>query len=303
MGARTQIRAPRGYRKSGTGTGTFTGRQSRGAAPLKTLFPNIDRYFWDATLALCVIALAWVTSACAPEATLLTARDETPAQEAKKPCPQGMVVNGATCIDAFEAHLEEIDEAGVVVRVYPPNKSPPLSAKPALRLRAKSSLGVLPQAHIPQRDALAACHLAGKRLCTKQEWLAACRGPSNTAYPHGSRERAGACNDRGVEVLAAIFKQPSAPDTWGFDPMNDPRLHLVPGGPSRTGRFTQCASEVGAFDMVGNLHEWIDDPDGTMLGGFYLDTRTLGEGCNYGTTGHDQHYRDYSTGFRCCQDR
>ncbi len=33
--ARAPIRAPRGYRKSGTGT--FTGRQSHGAEPLKTL--------------------------------------------------------------------------------------------------------------------------------------------------------------------------------------------------------------------------------------------------------------------------
>jgi hypothetical protein len=55
--------------------------------------------------------------------------------------------------------------------------------------------------------------------------------------------------------------------------------------------------------MVGNLHEWTADPEGTLRGGFYLDTSKLGEGCDYAAVGHDVKYRDYSTGFRCCADR
>ena len=54
--------------------------------------------------------------------------------------------------------------------------------------------------------------------------------------------------------------------------------------------------------MVGNLHEWIEDPRGTFRGGFYLDTRHNGEGCTYATTAHSVKYHDYSTGFRCCLD-
>ena len=30
--------------------------------------------------------------------------------------------------------------------------------------------------------------------------------------------------------------------------------------------------------MVGNLHEWTSDPDGTFQGGYYLDTSINGEG-------------------------
>jgi hypothetical protein len=54
--------------------------------------------------------------------------------------------------------------------------------------------------------------------------------------------------------------------------------------------------------MVGNLHEWIEDPEGTFRGGFYMDTLINGEGCDYATTAHSKKYHDYSTGFRCCMD-
>jgi hypothetical protein len=39
-----------------------------------------------------------------------------------------------------------------------------------------------------------------------------------------------------------------------------------------------------------------------MRGGYFLDVKTLGEGCAYAATGHTHTYRDYSTGFRCCAE-
>ena len=56
------------------------------------------------------------------------------------------------------------------------------------------------------------------------------------------------------------------------------------------------------YDQHGNLHEWVDDPDGTFRGGFYVDTSLNGPGCLYATTAHDVAHWDYSTGFRCCGD-
>jgi formylglycine-generating enzyme required for sulfatase activity len=106
-----------------------------------------------------------------------------------------------------------------------------------------------------------------------------------------------------VEPIAVTLGRPASTETWGFEPMNDPRLYLVPGTVARTGRFERCASESGAHDMVGNLHEWTADTQGTLRGGYYLDTERLGEGCDYAAIGHDTKYRDYSTGFRCCADR
>ncbi|NUP13401.1 MAG: SUMF1/EgtB/PvdO family nonheme iron enzyme [Polyangiaceae bacterium] len=213
-------------------------------------------------------------------------------------CPEMMaLVDGSFCVDRFEAHLEEISERGAVVRVWPANKSPE-----GARVRARSSRGVVPQAYIAQADAARACAAADKRLCSDGEWKAACKGRPATQFPYGNRRRAGACNDRGAEPLASILRSSAEGTSWGFDPMNDPRLHLVAGAVARTGRFGQCESEAGVFDMVGNVHEWTSNPSGTMRGGYYLDTSLLGEGCDYAASGHDTYYRDYSTGFRCCAD-
>jgi formylglycine-generating enzyme required for sulfatase activity len=92
------------------------------------------------------------------------------------------------------------------------------------------------------------------------------------------------------------------PEVYQYDSMTDPRLNAIPGTVARTGRHTHCKSSWGTFDMVGNVHEWIADPAGTFLGGYYLDTHINGDGCSYRTVAHDADYHDYSTGFRCCAD-
>jgi formylglycine-generating enzyme required for sulfatase activity len=71
---------------------------------------------------------------------------------------------------------------------------------------------------------------------------------------------------------------------------------------ARTGEHAGCVNDWGLYDMVGNLHEWTADPNGTFQGGYYLDTQVNGEGCAYRTTAHPFDYHDYSTGFRCCAD-
>jgi formylglycine-generating enzyme required for sulfatase activity len=56
----------------------------------------------------------------------------------------------------------------------------------------------------------------------------------------------------------------------------------------------------GIRDMVGNLDEWIDDPEGTFVGGFYSRSKT--DGCDSIVRGHPIEYFDYSLGVRCCSD-
>ncbi len=75
-----------------------------------------------------------------------------------------------------------------------------------------------------------------------------------------------------------------------------------PGSPTLalTGAHSGCTNEHGVFDMVGNLHEWTSDPEGTFRGGYYMDTTQNGDGCWYRTGGHNTAYHDYSIGFRCC---
>jgi formylglycine-generating enzyme required for sulfatase activity len=87
----------------------------------------------------------------------------------------------------------------------------------------------------------------------------------------------------------------------------DPRFNLVKskGKPllRRTAATAGCESRWGddvIFDMVGNVDEWIDDPEGTFVGGFYA--RGKKDGCQSGVEAHSLGYADYSTGIRCCKD-
>jgi formylglycine-generating enzyme required for sulfatase activity len=82
--------------------------------------------------------------------------------------------------------------------------------------------------------------------------------------------------------------------------MNDPLLNQQPGTVEPTGNELSCTNAYGVYDMVGNVHEWIDD--GSFRGGYYLDTQQNNEGCDYVTTAHATWYHDYSIGFRCCAD-
>jgi sulfatase modifying factor 1 len=79
-------------------------------------------------------------------------------------------------------------------------------------------------------------------------------------------------------------------------------LNQLAGTLAKTGDHPGCTNDYGLYDMVGNLHEWVDDPAGTFQGGYYLDTHLNADGCYYRTTAHYVKHADYSTGFRCCAD-
>ena len=91
-------------------------------------------------------------------------------------------------------------------------------------------------------------------------------------------------------------------DPGVFSLIDHPCLNQLPDSLARTGQYAGCVTGDGVFDLMGNLHEWIDDPAGTFKGGFYVDTVQNGHGCLYTTTAHDVSHWDYSTGFRCCAD-
>ncbi|CAN0549286.1 unnamed protein product, partial [Laminaria digitata] len=89
-------------------------------------------------------------------------------------CPDGMVVAGSVCIDQFEASLVRADGSGP----WSPYVNPGSTA-----VRAVSLAYAVPQAYISGLQAEQACNLAGKRLCTDTERLAACQGPGAHTYP------------------------------------------------------------------------------------------------------------------------
>jgi formylglycine-generating enzyme required for sulfatase activity len=138
--------------------------------------------------------------------------------------------------------------------------------------------------------------------------MRACRGPNaDEWYPYGGHiQEAGACNvDRPNIGIQMLFGANA--NKWTLDDFNDPRLNQLPGSLAKTGSFPRCVSPDGTFDMVGNLHEWVDDPPdqenhARFRGGWYGEAIENGPGCLYVTSVHEQKYHDYSVGFRCCKD-
>ncbi|MFC1643244.1 SUMF1/EgtB/PvdO family nonheme iron enzyme [Myxococcota bacterium] len=235
-----------------------------------------------------------------------------PAKRHSQPgCPSDMVEIPASerryCIDRWEAAIDILGPEGAQ-SPWPFNQT-----VDGLEncIRAVSVAGRKPQGYISGSQAARACAAAGKRLCSEQEWQHACRGPAQTRYPYGNQRRAGLCNDRfrrftdhPVPRLFQEYAEPGANERVMWSPhwMNDPRLLEFDHTITPSGAWPQCTNELGVYDMVGNLHEWIADPDGTFLGGFFMDTYQNGEGCEYRTRAHAMKYHDYSTGFRCCRD-
>lgn len=169
--------------------------------------------------------------------------------------------------------------------------------------KAVSLPGVHPQGYISGAQAEAACGRAGKRLCKPVEWRTACMGPKKQLWGYSASRADNTCNDRGRSPMLHFYPQVNT--SWklvGMTEMNDPQLNQLEGSLMKTGANPQCTNEYGVFDMVGNLHEWTSDPNGTFQGGYYLDTHINGDGCGYRTTAHEFQYHDYSTGFRCCAD-
>jgi hypothetical protein len=220
-------------------------------------------------------------------------------------CPPEMAsIDDRYCIDRFEASLVEILPNGDERSWSPYDAIDHNTVGARLpNVRAVSVQGSIPQAYISEVQAKAACSRSGKRLCKAPEWKRACMGPSKTVFPYGATREPGKCNDHGRAPMGVVFGFGVATSPRAYSShMNDPQLNRLSGTVAATGSHAGCTNDYGVYDMVGNVHEWVDDPDGTFLGGYYLDTHQLGDGCNYRTPGHDIYYHDYSTGFRCCAD-
>jgi sulfatase modifying factor 1 len=211
-----------------------------------------------------------------------------PRAHASGACPSGMAdVGHRFCIDRWEGSLVEKRADGSEVAWSP--FATPLDGHTYV---ARTTAGVTPQAYVSAAQAERACRAASKRLCAPVEWRAACGGTGAYAYPYGPVRTAGRCHDTGVAPAVVLH----------VTDLNDPRLDQMNDTIGKTGAFADCVNDYGVYDMVGNVHEWTADPNGTFQGGYWLDTAEHGEGCAYRTIAHTFDYHDYSTGFRCCAD-
>ena len=156
-------------------------------------------------------------------------------------------------------------------------------------------------------QAARACANAGKRLCEIDEWVRTCRGSHGTAYPYGDQRKPDVCNDR----YRALDAHPVQTLFERFAPLEriaalgeteDATMRLYDLLERRACRPHAAAARTKKGVRWRKLHEWVADPEGTFVGGFFMDTLQNGEGCGYRTRAHDVAYHDYSTGFRCCKD-
>jgi formylglycine-generating enzyme required for sulfatase activity len=90
--------------------------------------------------------------------------------------------------------------------------------------------GVTPSAFITWFQAQQACMNSGKRLLANAEWQGAAAGTPDPGTDNGTTD----CN-----IASTTFTLPE-------DPVN-------------TGSRSSCVSRWGAFDMVGNVSEWVAD--------------------------------------------
>lgn len=162
-------------------------------------------------------------------------------------CPFGMVENGSTCVDRYEASLWKVTDT-TCIRFIREGRELPLFCLAASvqvgingvdytdaqcqfngggckNLFALSLPGVIPARSINYFIAAAACRNSTKRLPSNAEWQAAALG---------------------------------TPDPW---PQDDPsnQCNLNGASISLTGARNKCVSDVGAYDMVGNVIEFVAD--------------------------------------------
>jgi hypothetical protein len=143
----------------------------------------------------------------------------------------------------------------------------------------------LPEVNASWTDAKGQCEADGKRLCYESEWNFACEGPEMLPYTTGYERDSSKCN----------YDQKKLLDTWGK--ARDLRMSVA--------ETEQCISPFGVRNMNGNVDEWTfrDVTNGewrsAMKGGWWMAAR---DRCRPATTAHDEHFKGFQSGFRCCAD-
>jgi hypothetical protein len=167
-------------------------------------------------------------------------------------CRPDAVATGPACLDKYEASLWFVPasqtrliskirsgtarredllsmtalSAGVVQLGLRPGdlgeRGCPTTANGCIDVYAVSIAGVNPASFVTWFQALATARNSGKRLATNQEWQAGALGTPDAGFSPGPRD----CNTYSTHK-------------------------------SFTGSRVNCKSDVGAFDMVGNVREWV----------------------------------------------
>jgi formylglycine-generating enzyme required for sulfatase activity len=224
--------------------------------------------------------------ACGTRTTLVSQLDASADADASTPCPTSLpgpklVPGWLVCVDATEVtnadYLAFLSDPkhGRAAFLFCPASDPlePMFDWPPAPDRLQ-----YPVVNVDWCGAWAYCDWAGKQLCTESLFASSCEAPDGGAFPYGATYAPRACN--GIDYDA--------------------------GHPLPVGSLATCEGPPGAFDMSGNVWEWLSyaNPytDGGLMvglggGGFRNDRYNLQ--CNAFFMAPPTTRYDYY-GFRCC---
>jgi sulfatase modifying factor 1 len=159
-------------------------------------------------------------------------------------------------------------------------------------------VGALPRYMASWNEAKASCESVGKRLCSDTEWTLACEGPERQPYPYGD----GYVRDDQACNIDKPYIWPHAEKIFDTKHQDEELARLDQREAS--GSRLACVSPFGVHDMVGNVDEWVINESqygkpfrSGLKGGYWGPVRTR---CRPMTTAHDETFRYYQIGFRCC---
>ena len=163
-------------------------------------------------------------------------------------CPPDMVEVGFLCVDRYEASVWS-QPGGTGTQFGTSSANYPCSENGndcAEQIYAASVAGVVPSQYITWFQAQQACLNVGKRLLTSAEWQMAAAGTPDAGDPPGA-------NDCNTDSSALV--------------------------PSLSGTRSSCQSNFGAYDMVGNVWEWVADwiQDNSDVNDGFTSSATYGE--------------------------
>jgi formylglycine-generating enzyme len=229
-------------------------------------------------------------------------------------CPDGMVrVDGEYCPDVdqrCEKHHPEWEKDHAVSERCLAFESPTRCLSKERkhlsfcmdRHEYPNTEGELPWVLTSWRQAVKLCEKDGKRLCTEDEFNFACEGPEMLPHVYGFSRDASLCNIdkpyRKREKKLRTYEKCLADPRCKAELERLDQRHEI-------GDLRSCIAWSGAYDLNGNVNEWVELPGkkipdrSGLKGGWWGPVRNR---CRPTVTFHKEEDYGYEAGFRCCKD-